>query len=256
MGWVSSKPKQAFWVTLIAALIVGFAAGAASGGSQAEADKAASDAATVRHQLADARSELARVRAQATVLNTDLTSAKRRASTAETAVKTLSAKAEVPRFTGRDASDADDNELVGQLDWKLRTVSRVSASAQPGTVISQSPSEGHVLKAGRSITLVVARKPPPKPKQWVTIKTLTGASSTKTDEFRVPSGVKARLRYSMPQDSNNSIILYRAPMEYMDLLLNEIGPQQGTTRLYERGTFYLDVTGSYTIQVEIFKRPS
>jgi hypothetical protein len=123
-------------------------------------------------------------------------------------------------------------------------------------VIAQSPREGKVLKAGRSITLVVARKAPPKPKQWITIKTLTGDSATKTDEFRVPSGYKARLKYSMPQDSNNAITLYKAPNEYEDLLLNEIGPQSGTTRLYQKGTFYLDVMGAFDIQVQVFKRPS
>jgi hypothetical protein len=103
--------------------------------------------------------------------------------------------------------------------------------------------------------LTVARKPPPKPPEWVTIATLQGASSTKTDEFTVPRGLKARLQYSMPQDSNNAIILYKAPKEYIDLLLNEIGPQQGSTRLYEPGRYYLDVTGAYTIQVQVFKRP-
>ena len=59
----------------------------------------------------------------------------------------------------------------------------------------------------------------------------------------------------MPQDGNNAITLYQRPKEYVDLLLNEIGPQQGTTRLYEPGTFYLDVSGAYTIQVQVFKRP-
>jgi len=37
----------------------------------------------------------------------------------------------------------------------------------------------------------------------------------------------------MPQDTNNAITLCRPP----------------------HGTFYLDVSGSYTIQVQLFKRP-
>jgi len=40
------------------------------------------------------------------------------------------------------------------------------------------------------------------------------------------------------------------------MLLNEIGPQNGTTRLYDSGHFFLDVTGAYTINVQIFKRPA
>ena len=79
----------------------------------------------------------------------------------------------------------------------------------------------------------MAKKAPPKPKQWTTIQTLTGADSTKTNEFRIPSGFKARLLYDMPQDTNNAITLCRPP----------------------HGTFYLDVSGSYTIQVQLFKRP-
>jgi hypothetical protein len=83
-----------------------------------------------------------------------------------------------------------------------------------------------------------------------------GASSTKTPEFTVPSGAKARLVYSMPEDGDNAITLYQAPDEYVDLLLNDIGPQSGSTRLYRPGTFYLDVMGAYTINVQVFKRPA
>ena len=32
----------------------------------------------------------------------------------------------------------------------------------------------------------------------------------------------------MPDDSNNAIILYKAPKEYIDLVLNEIGPRHST----------------------------
>jgi hypothetical protein len=255
-GWVARKPKQAFWVIAIAALVVGIGIGAAGGSDSASADKAKSDAAGLRKQLSDTHADLNEARAAATKLGGELDKANRRAATAQTAVKKLSAKAEVPDLTGNDVDSARANDTVSQLGWKIRTVRRVTTSADGGTVIAQSPKEGATLKAGRSVTLVVARKPPPKPKQWVTIKTLSGASSTKTEEFRVPSGAKARLSYAMPEDGNNAITLYKAPKEYIDLVLNEIGPQQGTTRLYEPGTFYLDVSGSYTIQVQVFKRPS
>ncbi len=89
----------------------------------------------------------------------------------------------------------------------------------------------------------------------MTITTLSGDSSTKTEEFTIPAGTKARLNYSMPQDTNNAITLYQAPNEYIDLLLNEIGPKTGSTRLYQTGTFYLDVSGAFTIDIQVFKRP-
>jgi hypothetical protein len=252
-AWVSRKPKQAFWVTLGVSVLIGIGIGASTGSGSADADRANPNAHS--GQLDQARAELATVSRQRDALADQLATSRKRADTAEAAVKKLSAKAEVPDLTGHEASSARANELVEQLGWKVRAVRRTTTAAEAGTVISQSPREGKILKAGRSITLVVARKPPPKPKQWVTLKTLQGASSTKTEEFHVPSGLKARLRYSMPEDGNNAIILYRAPKEYIDLVLNEIGPQQGSTRLYEPGTFYLDVTGSYTIEVQVFKRP-
>ena len=200
--------------------------------------------------------QLASVTKERDTLEADLTAASDRADTAEAAIKKLAARAEVPDFTGARADDAEVNDTVASLDWKIQTVTRETTSADPGTVISQRPADGKVLKSGRSITLTVAKKPPPKPKEWITIKTLQGASSTKTEEFTIPSGMKAKLVYSMPDDFNNAITLYRAPKEYIDLLLNEIGPQSGSTRLYEPGTFYLDVSGSYDIQVQVFKRPT
>jgi hypothetical protein len=107
----------------------------------------------------------------------------------------------------------------------------MSVLIEPPTEVSastpESQREGTTLKAGRSITLIVAKKAPPKPMQWVTIKTFQGASSTKTPEFTIPDGAKARLLYNLPQDGNNAITLYSPPDEYVDLMLNEIGPQSG-----------------------------
>ena len=247
-GLVVRRPVLAMTLVAALAFFVGIGLGA-GGADQTALDDARADAKR-------SKTELAEVRVERDGLKDDLSEAEQRARTAQAAVKRLSAKGEVPDFTGDDVADARDNERVDSLGWKLRTEQVVTAAASPGTVIAQVPKEGKVLKSGRSIRLKVAKKPPPKPKQWVTVATLSGASSTKTEEFRVPSGAKARLVYSMPQDSNNAIVLYRAPKEYIDLLLNEIGPQQGETRLYESGRFYLDVTGSYSIQVQVFKRPS
>jgi hypothetical protein len=247
-GWVQRKPKLAFWVTAVVACLVGIGIGAAGGTDQTALDKALGKATEVS-------SRLTAVTEERDGLKADLASAADRADTAEAAIEKLTAKGEVPDFTGASVGDARNSDVAESLDWKIRSVTRETTSARPGTVIAQSPAEGKILRSGRSVTLTVAQEPPPKPPEWVTIATLQGASSTKTDEFIVPRGLKARLVYSMPQDSNNAIILYKAPKEYIDLLLNEIGPQEGSTRLYEPGRFYLDVTGAYTIQVQVYKRP-
>jgi len=255
-GWVARKPKLAFFVTAGVALVIGIGLGAAGGVSQSQLDDAKAKAGDAERKLAQVSRERDELQADREELQGDLASATDRADTSEAAIKKLTAKADVPDFTGDTVADARGNDRVDSLGWKIRTVTRETSSASPGTVLSQKPAEGRTLGSGRSITLTVAKKPPPKPKQWVTITTLQGDSSTKTEEFTVPRGAKARLVYSMPGDTNNAIILYKAPKEYIDLLLNEIGPQQGTTRLYEPGRFYLDVTGSYTIQIQVFKRPA
>jgi beta-lactam-binding protein with PASTA domain len=255
-GWVARKPKLAFFVTAGVALMIGAGLGAAGGVSQSQLDDANAKADDAERKLAQVSRERDELQADREELQGDLASATDRADTSEAAIKKLTAKADVPDFTGDTVADARGNDRVDLLGWKIRTVTRETTSASPGTVLSQKPAEGRTLGSGRSITLTVAKKPPPKPKQWVTITTLQGDSSTKTEEFTVPRGAKARLVYSMPGDTNNAIILYKAPKEYIDLLLNEIGPQQGTTRLYEPGRFYLDVTGSYTIQIQVFKRPA
>ncbi len=247
-GFIARRPRRVFWSTLLVALLVGVGIGVSGGVPQEDLDAANAKAAGASEQVSaltgerdTLTAELATLRAE----NGELTDR----------VRTLSAKGEVPDFTGEAVEDVDDVGAVADYDWNVKTRTTISERS-PGTVIAQSPREGTTLKAGRSITLTVAKKAPPKPKQWVTTRTLQGGSSTKTPEFTIPDGAKARLIYSMPQDSNNAIILYQAPDEYIDLLLNEIGPQSGSTRLYQSGTYYLDVTGAYTIQVQVFKRPS
>jgi PASTA domain len=154
----------------------------------------------------------------------------------------------VADFTGGTVEDA--RLAAADYDWKLKTRKQPS-SEEPGTVIGQDPAEGTKLKAGRSILLTVAT---PKPRQWVTLGTLSGAGgASKSDEFRIPEG-RVRLLYNMPGEGNNAITLYKAPDEYVDLLVNEIGPVNGRTRVYPPGTYYLDVTGdSYTVQIQQYK---
>jgi len=237
--WVSRKPKTAFWVVAGVAFVVGAVLGAAGSSDQDELDK--KDA-----RIKSLEGRVASVTGQRNSLEGDLGTARGR-------VKELSAKGEVPDFTGDSVDSAED--LAADYKWKLK-VSRQVSGTSPGTVIAQQPAEGTTLKAGRSIRLVIAKKAPPKPPQWVTIRTLSGAGGqSKSDEFEIPTG-KVRLLYNMPGEGNNAITLYKAPDEYVDLLVNEIGPQDGQTRVYTAGTYYLDVTGdSYTVQVQHYKRP-
>lgn len=140
----------------------------------------------------------------------------------------------MPSLTGASAGDAEADDTVRTYNWKIRTVSEIS-DQEPGTVTGQSPKEGAKLASGRSITVRVANKAPAKPKTWVSILSLQGQGSKRTDEFRIPDGVKVRVKYSFSGDSND-IIQIKDPDEgddsFGDLVINEIGPKSGTTRLY------------------------
>jgi hypothetical protein len=190
--WIARKPKTAFWLTLTAGIVVGAMIGGSGGVDQSKLDRANARAAAAGGKASRLRSQLAAM--------------SDRAETAEGAnaqlkdrVSTLSAKGEVPSLTGMSIDDARNDSAVDAYNWRVHTARRISSRA-PGTVTAQSPREGTTLKSGSSISLTVARKAPPKPKQWVTTKTFQGASSTKTPEFTIPTGAKARLTYSMPEE--------------------------------------------------------
>ena len=248
-GWVARKPKLAFWLTLGLSLFVGLVIGVAAASNQAELDKQ-----TARADQAETK--LAQVSDERDDFENQLADAKEENASLAAQVKTLSAKGEVPDFTDQDIGDAEDEDVIDAYDWRIKTVREISDRA-PGTVISQSPEEGTVLKAGRSITLTVAKKPPPKPPEWVTIRSFSGSGATNTDEFRIPRGSKARLQYIFTGDTNAILALARPGDEFGgDLLLNEIGDYASSTRVYDSGTFYLDVEGgSWTVNVQVFKRP-
>ncbi|PTL60069.1 Stk1 family PASTA domain-containing Ser/Thr kinase [Paraconexibacter algicola] len=217
--------------------------------------------------------DLSKARSVNTRLQADLDAERRRATDAERARDTAVAKADralaearritargkVPSFQGQDVDTARDRAVVDDFDWRVTQRSSVSR-AEPGTVIAQRPSAGRTLARGGTIELVVAKKPPPRPKQWVTIYSLDGAGSKRTGEFRIPGDVKVRVRYTFGGDSNDTLQL-KTPEEgddsFGDLIVNEIGPFSGSTRLYGKsGTYYFDVNGgSWTIEVQAFKRP-
>ncbi len=95
-----------------ASAIVALVLGMMIGGAAAD-DQAALDKANARIQTANGKiTELAGERDQ---LASDLDSTTQRAETAEASVKQLTAKAEVPDFTGDDASEARTHELVEEL---------------------------------------------------------------------------------------------------------------------------------------------
>jgi hypothetical protein len=258
-GKVAARPKAAFWSLLAIGLLVGIFVGAGAASDGGELDAANGRAAKAGGQLEAATGELNQVASERDDLQEQLDELTERAETAEATVKRLTAKAPAPDFTGRDIDGAMEADVVSDLGWNVKTRQKPTDEAKPGTVIGQSVKEGRILKAGGSITLTVAKKPPPKPPEWVTVASFSGTGSKKTDEFTLPRGLKARLSYQFVGDTNAIISMADPGGDVLagDLLLNEIGSRSGTTRIYDPGRWYLDVDGgSWNIQVQVFKRPS
>jgi len=250
-GWVQRKPATAFWATLVVALFVGLSigGGAASNGDELDAAKADGHAAEGRRAVIEGERDQ---------LREDLGAANERADTAEARITELTARAEVPDFTGKQAGRAHGNRLVEEIGWEIKTVQQVSTAAAPGVVLRQAPKAGKLLKRGQTITLIAAKEPPPKPPQWVTIASFSGSGEKRTDEFRIPKGLKARIAYTFTGDTNASMWLKRPSDDEFggDLLFNEIGDFADSTRIYDSGTFYLEIgTGNWNADVQVFKRP-
>jgi hypothetical protein len=226
-------------LAIVTALVIGIAIGLVVAGGNSD-------------EGADA--QLARIETERDGLRARLRTAEGRVADLTERVKDLGAQGAVPSFVGKQIAEIEADRSVRLYRWRIRTRDRFSART-PGTVLRQLPPGGTTLRAGRSIALFVAKKAPLRPRRWVTIRTLTGAGVTRTREFTVAGGAGARLVYDMPQNAHNTIVLYRVGQAVGNLLLNVIGPRHGVTRLHEPGRFYLEVTGRYTIRVQVLRRP-
>jgi len=91
--------------------------------------------------------QLASVTNERDTLEADLTAASDRADTAEAAIKKLAARAEVPDFTGARADDAEVNDTVGSLDWKIQTVTRETTPHRGKEAAAQAEGVDHPSSA-------------------------------------------------------------------------------------------------------------
>ena len=236
-GWVSAKPKTAFWTTLVVALLLGAGIGAA-GADNSEDLTAAKD------ELTAVKDDLGTERARANTMEGERDEALEE-------VERATAKGEVPSFVGDSIGSAETSELVERFGWKITSTNEPSDEAV-GTVLKQSIPEGDILRRGQAIALTVAAK---RPKQWTTIFEQSGSGQLNTDEFRIPAG-KVRVVYSFG-GSSNSVLTLKTPGDDLgdELLVNEIGAHEGTSRIYDaEGTHYLELMGdSWTVSVQVFK---
>lgn len=258
-GFLRRRPITWLLVTAVIALVAGAAIGQGGTVPQKDLDQAKAQVLSLRQDRDATQRKLDDSTRQNQTLSTERDDAADRAAKAVADAKRITAKGKVPNFSGRRVDGIRESQIVQDFEWKVTQSSTVSA-AEPGTVIKQDPPPGRSLDRGASVRLTVAKKAPPKPKQWVTTYSTSGRGAKRTDEFSIPSGEKVRVRYSFGGDTNDTLQL-KEPEEgddsFGDLIVNEIGVHAGTSRLYGKsGTYYLDVDGgSWTIEVQVFKRP-
>ncbi len=247
------RPRRALLLAAGTGLLVGLGVGAASADQQDELDRSAAALRTTRATLADTRTDLARTREELSGARTTQAGLSEDLDAAEARIEKLTAEATVPSFIGDDLADVREDDLVGELDWRVETVRRPSDRAV-GTVLAQTPAEGRDLGRGRTLRLEVAAR---RPKTWRTIASFSGAGERRTDEFTIPEDVKVRVKYSFAGDTN-AILELRSPGDGSfggDLLLNEIGDYADTTRLYDAaGERYLEIQGgTWNVEVQAYR---
>jgi serine/threonine-protein kinase len=114
-------------------------------------------------------------------------------------------KVKVPEVTGQSASAAR-----GQLQnagFNVTTVSQVSGSASPGTVINQSPPGGTLVAQGSTVMLTVAQAQPPVPIPNEVGKTASAASAALSAAgFHV-----VQQSQTVHKRSNDGIVLHQSP---------------------------------------------
>lgn len=248
------RRRPILWVsaTAIVALGVGGAVTSSDSVSRSDYDK-------VETRLASSTAEVRDLRSEREASSRQVRTAREQVDSAKAVAARVTARGKVPSFEHQTVEEVRGSGTVGDFDWRVSTTRQV-ADAEPGTVIWQSPAAGAKLGREGSIHLRVAKRAPPKPRQWVSVASLSGTGAKRTGEFQIPSDEKVRVKYTYGGDQNDTLQL-KQPDEgddsFGDLIVNEIGSYSGTSRLYGKaGSYYLDVDGgSWSIDVQVFKRP-
>ena len=119
-GWIARNPLIAVLAVGLSGLFVGTAFGAAAASSDTAPQAARiDDTSRLRAEARTAVDQLAEVTRERDDLQTKVEGLTARAKTAAVAVKKLSAKAEVPDFTGDDAASARADDAVDLISVAL-----------------------------------------------------------------------------------------------------------------------------------------
>ncbi|HEX2051836.1 MAG TPA: PASTA domain-containing protein [Actinomycetota bacterium] len=213
---------------VMAAVLVALLVGVGMGSS----DPSAANVQTYRDRLADARADLADMRASAeqdvsslTAERDELASDNGQLSSQveelEKKLARMNAKRRLPSLIGRAERHAD--ALADRYGWRLSVDVRFS-TARPGTIVSQSPAAGTMMRYGAPFGVVVAKAIPRVPNVtgtskgaaakeiraagWTVAFTEQVASAKPGTVVSTSPGPGARL---MPGDTVTLVIAKKAP---------------------------------------------
>jgi len=192
-------------------------------------------------ELSAAQESIAELESANTELEADL-------EETEEALQAARAKRPLPNFVGDDEDSV--LTLAEEVGWDITVNEQATEEESPGTVLSQDPPPGTIMRAGSTFSVVVAKAPPPG---WKDVRVFSGQGEEVTATFAIPDG-RVRVLYQFSGNTNAALTLYRKPRKYIDLLLNEIGSRTGDTRLYYSGPgYYFEICcGTWTVRVQHF----
>lgn len=145
---------------MIAALVLGIAAGAGSGGS-GDSSTVRADLVTARADYSSAQDEISGLITENSDLEDEVRSLSSRLDDLQERFDVLSSTRPVPNLVGMTKGRVET--LADKHGWTVLITRRVS-SAAPGTVISQTPAQGKDAHEGSTIRIVIAKAPPaPEP---------------------------------------------------------------------------------------------
>ena len=256
MGRIKTFAQTRTWLSLSLAFLLG--ATIAAAGTQTRVSDVESDLTAAESLLGDQRSRADDLESEMGDLHDEITDVEAELSeTVDEAddlrderdelkhqVAALRSKRPIPNLVGKQEGAAE--KLESAFGWSL-SINKQGSEKSPGTILAQSPSAGTQMKYGATMTVTVAK---PLPPGWKDVKVFSGSGSMNTSTFKL-TRQKSRIVYSFSGGTNASMVLYEAPRNYTDLLLNEIGTMSGSTRLYYTGTYWLEICcGSWTVRVQ------
>ena len=168
-AWMQARPVISSSIAATVAFFIGLGAGS---GNSLEADLLAAkgELNEVTDQSAD---EISSLEDENDSLSADLESAESKNESLEQQILKLEARRELPNLTGDSRNAAES--LEDEYGWNLVINSRYSTESA-GTILSQSPAAGSMMRYGATFKIVVAKPLPKLP----SVKGLYQGKATRT----------------------------------------------------------------------------